>query len=273
MKYAITEVTANGVTYLTTPDFLQFPELAAGFSTRAGGVSQGCFGQFNFGLSRGDDPDAVRENYRIFAAALGADAESIAAVRQVHSATVLTAPQDGVANPFVPAPLVRGDGVVTAQPGLYPACYYADCIPLLLYAPESRICGAVHAGWRGVQQRILARAVEAMAALGADPADLLLAIGPSICADCFEVGDEVVELFRQAFPGRDELIVGGHAKPHIDLWRAVELTALEAGLREERITCLGHCSFERSDEFFSHRIHREERGVLMALIGVRPDAE
>lgn len=269
MKQACVEVTRNNITTLTTPDFLQYEELAAGFPTRAGGVSRGCLAEFNFGFSRGDDPDSVRENYRLLADALGAEMEGIAAVRQVHSDIVLTAPQDGVANPFLPTPLQPADGVVTAQPGIFPVCYYADCIPLLLYAPGSRVCGAVHAGWRGVHKRILARAVDAMAALGADPADILLAIGPSICPNCFEVGEEVAEQFRQAFPGRDELILGGYEKPHIDLWRAIELTALEAGLREDRITCLGRCSFERPDQFFSHRIHKEERGVLMAVIGVK----
>ena len=80
---------------------------------------------------------------------------------------------------------------------------------------------------------------------------------------------EVAELFRAAFPHHPELVLEGFDKPHIDLWRAVEVTALACGLREENITCLGECCFEQPQRYFSHRVHKQERGVLMALIGRR----
>ena len=132
MKYEKVTVFSNGIPYLTTPDFLRVPGLAAGFSTRRGGVSQGHCAAFNFGFSRGDDPHHVAQNYRLFAQALGADVKGVSAVRQVHS-------------------------------------------------------------------------------------------------------------------------------------------ALEAGMQADNITCLGECCYEHPDRYFSHRVHGEQRGVLMALIGLRAE--
>ncbi|NLT58123.1 MAG: peptidoglycan editing factor PgeF [Clostridiales bacterium] len=263
----------DGIPFYTTPDFERHPELAAGFATRLGGVSEGMFAQFNFGFSRGDEVPHVRENYRRFAKALGVDAAGIAAVRQVHSDIVLTAPQQGVANPFSGTPLQSADGVLTATPGIYPVCYFADCIPLLIYAPDRRVCAAVHAGWRGALQNILEKALRIMERQhGVDLGQTLLAIGPSICPHCFEVGEEVAAQFAQAFPDCPELILEGYPKPHVDLWRAVEHSALRCGLRPHNITGLGLCNYEAPERFFSHRRHGEDRGVLMALIGVLPEA-
>lgn len=272
MKYEKVTVFSNGIPYLTTPDFLRVPGLAAGFSTHRGGVSQGHCAAFNFGFSRGDDPHHVAQNYRLFAQALGADVKGVSAVRQVHSARVLLSPRDGVTNPFTKTPFQSADGVVTGQKGIFPACFYADCIPLLLYAPDKKVCAAVHSGWRGTEQRILKEALTLMEReFSVDPSQTLLAIGPSICPRCFEVGPEVAQRFEQAFPQHPELILGGYAKPHIDLWRAVELTALEAGMQADNITCLGECCYEHPDRYFSHRVHGEQRGVLMALIGLRAE--
>ena len=272
MKYEKVTVFSNGIPYLTTPDFLRVPGLAAGFSTRRGGVSQGHCAAVNFGFSRGDDPHHVAQNYRLFAQALGADVKGVSAVRQVHSARVLLSPRDGVTNPFTKTPFQSADGVVTGQKGIFPACFYADCIPLLLYAPDKKVCAAVHSGWRGTEQRILKEALTLMEReFSVDPSQTLLAIGPSICPRCFEVGPEVAQRFEQAFPQHPELILGGYAKPHIDLWRAVELTALEAGMQADNITCLGECCYEHPDRYFSHRVHGEQRGVLMALIGLRAE--
>ena len=130
----------------------------------------------------------------------------------------------------------------------------------------------MHSGWRGTEQRILKEALTLMEReFSVDPSQALLAIGPSICPRCFEVGPEVAQRFEQTFPQHPELILGGYAKPHIDLWRAVELTALEAGMQADNITCLGECCYEHPDRYFSHRVHGEQRGVLMALIGLRAE--
>ncbi|MBQ6000047.1 MAG: laccase domain-containing protein [Clostridia bacterium] len=272
MKFEKLTIVKHNIPYLTTPDFARIPELAAGFPTRAGGVSQGDHAAFNFGFSRGDRPERVTENYRILADLLGADPERIAATRQVHSARVLLAERDGVANPFVGHAFTQADGMITGEAGIFPVCYYADCIPLLLYAPDKGVCAAVHSGWRGTQKRILAVALQRMIEeFHIDPSQTLMAIGPSICPSCFEVGEEVAELFRETFPSHPELILQGFAKPHIDLWHAVELTGLEMGMREDHITCLNECCFEHPERYFSHRVHGERRGVLMALIGRRKE--
>lgn len=263
MKYEKILTGGAGVPYLTTPDFAARPELAAGFATRRGGVSRPPYDTLNFGFNRGDNPDAVRQNYRIFASAIGADPERYAAVKQVHSTIVLLAPQETLANPFTKEKIVEADGVISNTPGVFPVCYFADCIPTLLYEPDARCWGAVHSGWRGAAEDILGIAIRRMKEeLGADPAKILMAIGPSICPDCFEVGPEVAEKFDA------DLVLCGYPKPHVDLWRAVERSAVKAGVPEGNITCMGECTMEYIDCYFSHRAHGERRGVLMAAIGL-----
>ncbi|HWP80029.1 MAG TPA: peptidoglycan editing factor PgeF [Candidatus Acidoferrum sp.] len=263
MKYERILTEGAGVPYLTTPDFAARPELVAGFATRRGGVSRPPYDTFNFGFNRGDDPEAVRQNYRIFASAIGADPERFAAVKQVHSSVVLRAPQETLANPFTKEKIKDADGVITNTPGVFPVCYFADCIPTLLYEPDARCWAAVHSGWRGAAEGIVGIAISRMKEeLGADPAKMLMAIGPSICPECFEVGPEVAGKFDA------DLVLTGYEKPHVDLWRAVERSAVSAGVLADHITCMGECTMEFIDCYFSHRAHGERRGVLMAAIGL-----
>ena len=105
----------------------------------------------------------------------------------------------------------------------------ADCVPVLLCDPRNHVVAAVHAGWRGTVRHIVRLAVERMVSLsGGQATGIKAAIGPSISPAAFEVGDEVADEFRRA--GRGECVVGGYAKPHIDLWQANVMDLLESGV-------------------------------------------
>ncbi len=264
MKFEKLVINNGGIPYLTTPDFAKHSELAAGFSTREGGVSAPPFDGMNFGFRRGDNAEHVKENYRLFANAIGALPEGLCAVRQVHSDKVLVMPEDGIYNPFVEGEIADADGSVCGTAGIFPVCYFADCIPILLYEPSAACFGAVHSGWRGTKAGIVGNAVRLMKErYGADPSKIIMAIGPSICPSCFEVGEEVAEQFDKKY------VIGGYNKPHIDLWSVCEDSAVAEGVDPSNITCLGMCTMEQKDLFFSHRAHGEVRGVLMAAIGIK----
>lgn len=170
----------------TAPEALTSPLLASrhGFFTRRGGVSTGPFASLNCSLSGGDDPAAVGVNRGRVQASLGA--EALLGVTQVHGAEVVT-----VTAPWGLGQGARADAMVTAVPGLALGVITADCTPVLLEDRRVGVVGAVHAGWRGALAGVLEATVAAMMALGARPADIVAAVGPSIRQESYEVGADL----------------------------------------------------------------------------------
>ncbi len=145
----MTQRTHNGVTFLAADGIDAAGGAAHGFSTRLGGVSEGMWESLNLGLSRGDNPDHVKENYRRFLAAIGADGTRTASSNQVHGGVVRTVTTADVKDDLYGKVSYEADGLMTDLPGVTLLVYTADCIPILFYDPVRRVIAAVHAGWRG----------------------------------------------------------------------------------------------------------------------------
>ena len=126
------------------------------------------------------------------------------------------------------------DGLITDTPGVVLATYYADCVPLYFVDPVHRAIGLSHSGWRGTVHRMGAATIEAMReTFGTNPSDLLTAIGPSICRDCYEVSEDVIEQFAAAFPAELHNTLY-YRKPNgryqLNLWEANRRILLESGV-------------------------------------------
>ncbi|MGC8877322.1 peptidoglycan editing factor PgeF [Thermus sp.] len=236
------------VPLLTTP--LPVPH---GFTTRLGGVSEGPFASLNLSAATGDDPERVAENQRRVLAAFGYP--EVAGLKQVHGTEVRLVEGPGV---------WEGDGLLTRTPGLLLRVGVADCYPLLLYHPEGLV-GALHAGWRGVVGGILLEALKRIEALGLDPWEVHLAIGPGIGGACYQVGEEVVERFAEAGLRTFRKDPSAPGKYLLDLEKALLLQAKEAGLREERIYRVGLCT-HCAPHLFSHRRDRGRTGRMWGLV-------
>jgi len=129
----------------------------------------------------------------------------------------------------------------------------ADCIPLLLYDPRHHAVCAIHAGWRGTVARIAEKAASAMTeTYGTQPSDLVAQIGPGISLDSFEVGQEVYDAFAAAGFNMPT-ISKRYAKWHIDLPECNRQQLIASGLRADRITLSGICTYKACDTFFSAR--------------------
>ena len=262
----------NGVTWLTYPAFEKIPGIVHGFSTRLGGVSQGIYESMNLSFTRGDNEDVVRENYRRLSDAMGFSMGDIVTSDQTHTTNVHVVTETDRGNGITkPRPYTDVDGMITNVPGLVLATFYADCVPLYLLDPVNRAIGLSHSGWRGTVKRMGQVTVDAMKeAFGTKPEDLIACVGPSICRDCFEVGGEVVEEFREAFgpEHREALYCQGKrpGKYQLDLWKANEIIFREAGIRRENIHITNICTMCNSDYLFSHRKVGEERGNLAAFL-------
>ncbi|MYN05125.1 polyphenol oxidoreductase [Pseudoduganella sp. DS3] len=150
------------------------------------------------------------------------------------------------------------DGFFTSAPGIPVSIITADCVPLLLARRDGSQVGAIHAGWRGLQDNIIPAAIAAMAAAASAPA-LVAAVGPTICVDCYEVSEELADAFASRF--------GAAAVPrfrHLDLRAVAELQLQAAGVRE--IEHVGGCTCCRRDAAgapFYRSYRRGDRGSQM----------
>jgi YfiH family protein len=235
-----------------------------GFSTRRGGVSEGRYATLNVGGKWGDDPARVEHNRKRLAAAGGFDWSAMHTARQVHGARVAVV-VEGVERERLAE--TEADAVVSVVPGTAVGVYTADCVPILYADDEGRVA-AVHAGWRGTVKGVAQAAVEALVSVGARRERIRAAIGPSICARCFEVGEEVAEEFDRLVP--DAVVRASGAKPHVDLQLANKLLLLAAGLREDRVDAAPPCTLHEPERFFSFRRDGGQIGQHLSYVLSRP---
>ncbi len=269
--FAMEDVEKNGVHYLSFPLLASSGMVSHGFATRIGGVSQGKFASMNLSFTRGDNPDHVRENYRRMADALGVDMERMVLTYQTHTTNVRRVTgEDGGKGIFRERDYRDVDGLITDVPGMTLVTFFADCVPLYFLDPAHKAIGLSHSGWRGTVGRMGRVTLEAMEeAFGTRPEDVLACVGPSICGDCFEVGEEVIEKFREEFDSRwwKELFYGKeNGKFQLDLWKCNEIVLREAGVLPEHIQVTDICTRCNPRYLFSHRFAGEERGNLAAFL-------
>ena len=259
----------NGLKTVKCRALDEIPWLRHGFSTRHGGVSQGECATLSFSYQK--EPEAVvDENFRRFCNANAMPFESLVLTHQTHTANVAVVNQ-AYCNQGRDRTLRETDGVVTAAMDLGLVCFTADCVPILLVDPQAKVIAAVHAGWRGTVRSIAANAVEKMVQAGANPQNILAAIGPSIGPCHFEVGQEVAVEFAARFG--EKLPLKEHRPGHsmVDLWAANRLVLMEAGVQNDRIFTANICTFCNNLDFYSHRYTNGRRGSLIAAIAMEGD--
>jgi len=240
------------------------------FSTRLGGVSAFPSGALNLGFFKGDKDDNVAENRRRFLQAIGAAGATIVTARQTHSTARCSIDTMSQAR----GPAGECDALTSRLAGVLLGVQTADCLPVLIADPESGAMAAAHAGWRGTAGRITERAVaDLMQKCGASPRNCIAALGPSACAACYEVGDDVIERYKKEFGYWRKLLTdfkeGG--KAHLDVRAANVQQLVFCGFPEDRIHVAPYCTMHQNDVFFSYR--RESLGGsapvgrLLSLIG------
>ena len=264
----------KGVSYLTYPAFEKFPEFYHGFSTRLGGVSKGIYSSMNLSFTRGDEEEAVLENYRRIADAIGFSMEGIVCSDQTHTVHIRQVTEaDKGKGVLQKKDYTDIDGLITNVPGITLTTFYADCVPLFFLDPVNKAAGLAHSGWRGTVGRMGEKMVRAMKdAFGSEPENLYAGIGPSICQDCYEVSADVADRFREEFQGYEEdaglLYKTKPGKYQLNLWKANEIVLTEAGILREHISFPGICTCCNPEFLFSHRASQGKRGNLCAFLGV-----
>lgn len=248
------------------------------FTTRVGGsvgVSRGVFTSLNFGnpgdlpKEQRDPPSNIHANLVAVANALGVPSRPVVQVHQVHGGDVHFLDRSAMSNPELIRHDPKADAIVTTAPVLA-GIRTADCAPILLASDDGAVVGAVHAGWRGVVAGVLLRAIEVMRQHGAK--HIVASIGPCIGAKAFEVDADVATQFQACFAGDSQVVIEHARKPGstvqkygVELQRALRLQLEQSGVHEFDV--VDHCTYERSDLYFSHRRDKGMTGRMIALIG------
>ena len=205
----------------------------------------------------GDDALHVLDGRLTLAMQLGVDLENLVMPRQTHSCRVVVIDERfrdaDIAHQE--AMLEGVDALVTSLSGVVIGVNTADCVPIVLVDEEAGVIAVAHAGWRGTVGRIARNVVNEMCQLGAKADRIQTAMGPSICQECFEVGDEVVEAFKQAGFALEDIVQRNvvTGKAHIDLRAANRAVLVASGVPHDRIVMSQHCSRCKHDRFFSAR--------------------
>ena len=222
----------------------------------------------NISTTRGDDPGDVEENKRRLAEAIGVRPEDMTFTHQTHTVNVAVVEEEDRGKRFM-----ETDGMVTNVPGICLVTFYADCVPLYLVDPVRKVIGLSHSGWRGTVNRMGRVTLEKMHEVyGTDPEDVVAAIGPSICQDCYEVSEDVILEFQKNFRKEDwdDLYYRKeNGKYQLNLWRANEIIFQEAGVKKEHIAVTNVCTHCNPEILFSHRTTGDKRGNLSALLALK----
>ena len=259
-----------------------------GFVGRTGGTSREQFASLNLSYLVGDDRAAVDSNWERLRREVPA-LKTVARINQVHGIEVHVVTRETASN------RPRGDGIVTAEPGVILGIFSADCVPILMIDPKQKIAGAFHAGWRGILADIATVGVNAMIGLGARASDLRAALGPSIGQCCFEVDKELADRFStklqetarlSPFPqekGRSPLLSpfpqgkglgvrfsrpGRPGKAYLDLRAIARDQLIRAGLAATNIANIGPCTKCANTQFFSRRAaNGQTTGLNLSFVG------
>lgn len=291
----------ENVRYLQFNHYSPFPELIHGVFTRVGGFSEAPYSSLNTSApprGGGDTFPNVIRNRQLALQALQLSETPSATLWQVHGADVLTldlahewrtdwANMSYYEHAWTPATIRQGDAIISQEREVAMALSFADCVPMTFYDPVQHVMGMAHGGWRGTARGIAIATVEAMqATFGSRPEDIYAGIAPAIGPCCYEVSQEVRELFmgEQEFstmptnPAHRERIQASAAfskvqlpdrlSLRLDLQETNRQQLLMAGLAAEHIEVMCICTSCHTEQFFSHRKENGKTGrfvVIMAL--------
>jgi hypothetical protein len=213
------------LTILQSSNLKLLQGLRHAFFGRTGGVSQGIYDSLNCG-SLGDDPQSIEENRRRVAAHLEAKPECLLSCKQIHSPDVVVATQPW---PWHERP--EADAMVTRERGIALGVLTADCVPILFVDIEAGVIGAAHAGWRGALGGVIENTIAAMEKIGATRPHTVVALGPCIGQDSYEVGPEFPEAFLKENPHHQKYFRpserGGHSMFNLPAYVESRLRAAE----------------------------------------------
>lgn len=258
----------NGIKYYKIDSFEESGAVRHCFTTRFGGVSSGEFSSMNFRTNCADTRENVLKNYEIICGEVGIDINNLVLSKQIHENNVVRVGASDRGNGILYENKFKSaDGLITDEPGVALVTSFADCVPIFFFDPKKRVIALVHSGWKGTVKNIAGAAVSKFGEYGSASEDIIAAIGPSIGKCCFEVGDDVAEIFTSRFGGRFAEKQNG--RYHVDLRLVIRSELVDAGVKGEKITVADICTACNSELLFSHRKTGGRRGNMAAFLELK----
>lgn len=250
------------------------PWLTHGFSTRIGGVSSDAFDSMNLSFTRGDIDEKVMENFKLFGGAIDIDISQMVFTDQTHTTNIkVVHKSDRGKGILFPRDYKDIDGIITNDPGVALVTFYADCVPLYFVDPVMKVIGLSHSGWRGTAAKMGMHTVNAMKEhFGCKAEDIIAAIGPSICQDCYEVSTDVALAFKRSFSEtqyQQMIIEKDNEKYQLDLWKANQFVLQDSGILNNHISMPDICTCCNYKTMWSHRKVGIPRGSLAAFLMIK----
>ncbi|CAG7857668.1 Polyphenol oxidase [biofilm metagenome] len=220
------------------PDWPAPENIHAATTYRTGGFSTGCFDSLNLATHVGDELERVQQNRALMISMLQLPSEPIW-LCQIHSNIAVEA------KPDLQTP--KADASFTGTPGIVCVVMTADCLPVLLCSRDGNRIAAIHAGWRGLLDGVIANTIKAM-----QTTDVLVWLGPAIGPLRFEVGAEV----RDAFINKSSAYGVSFTQRYPDKWLADIYQ-----LARTELACLGiyavygggSCTVTDKERYYSYR--------------------
>ncbi|HLO11982.1 MAG TPA: peptidoglycan editing factor PgeF [Pseudoneobacillus sp.] len=264
--------------YLTIDNWIQqFPGLNVGFTTKLGGTSGSYFESLNLGFHVGDDVNDVCKNRHIVAEQLEVPLDNWVGAEQTHDIIIrsISKADRGRGSNSYEHSFKGTDGFYTNEEGILLTLCFADCVPLFFIAPEQRMIGTAHAGWKGTVGQIAKEMITAWGKEGVKPEQIFVAIGPSICEKCYIVDERIIKLVENTLEGRESLPYNlvSEGQFSLDLREVNRQILLTSGVPDRNILLTKYCTSCNQEEFFSHRRDQGKTGRMLSFIGWKETAD
>lgn len=262
----------GNIIYYTFESFDKTGMVRHCFSTRIGGVSQGCFESMNLSF-RDDKRENVLENYQLICEAIGCKLENVVFSNQIHSDRIYRVSADDMGKGLLrESDIIGFDALACNEAGIVLTTFYADCTPLYFLDVKNKAIVLAHSGWRSTVKQIGAAAVDFMRReFKSEPENIIAGIGPCIGDCCFQVDAPVVEEFKHSLDFAVKYIKNDNVKGKylIDLAGINREILINAGILTENIETADICTKCNPQLFFSHRNMGAQRGSMAALLSLK----
>lgn len=234
--------------------FRNSEQVVSGISTRKGGISVGAYESLNLGKNTEDTPFFISENRIRYVNEFNASVDQMVLGNQCHSNYVQFVYKPGLYD--------KVDGFLTNQKKILLNISVADCFPVWFYDATKPIIGVIHAGWRGIDEKIHLNMIKEMMDSGSKIENIEAIIGPGIRECHFEVSKDTAERFEEKYRIKPQEL----DKFYINLPLLIKDDLLSEGISPELIQDMNECTFCLKDKYFSHRRDKGITGRMFAGI-------
>lgn len=225
---------------------------------------------FDFTRKSKEDDPRFMENIRVLGDQLGFKPSGMAMVLQMHTDLVKKVTHADTFQHVSYDQLAVWDAMITNCKGVILATKHADCVPVYMIDVQNEAIGLAHSGWKGTLNLIAPKTAEAMKlAFHSDPSALYCVIGPSICADCYEIQEDVYHLFTQQSSYAKEYIKQIGSSWRLDLKGFIRESLIRSGFSSDHIQVCDLCTGCNKYMMYSHRKSKGNCGRSLAVLGIR----